>query len=91
MHSARTLYDDGVMLRHGLSQHQLAPGAAVYLRSDDAIGLGVSEGSVVLADGNELIVKIDDTLAPATVYVPFNQPDGPALGSKLEIKLKAKR
>lgn len=91
LHSARTLYDDGVMLRHGMTQHQLAPGAAVHLRSDDALGLGLSEGSVVLADEHELAVVIDDSLAPATAYVPFNQPEGPALGSKLEIKLKAKR
>ena len=91
LHSARTLYDDGVMLRNGLSQHQLAPGVTVSLRTDDALSLGVSDGGVILVDDTELTVRIDNTLAPATAYVPFNQPDGPALGSKLEVKLKAKR
>ena len=32
----RTLYDDGVMMRHSQSLHPLAPGAVAHLNPDDA-------------------------------------------------------
>ena len=91
LHSARTLYDDGVMLRHGLSQHQLAPGAFVSIRMDDALSLGVGDGGTLVVDDHDMTVRIDNSLAPATAYIPFNQPNGPELGATLEVKLKAKR
>ena len=42
LHYARTMFDDGVLMRHSVSLADLAPGAAVYLHSDDARRLGLS-------------------------------------------------
>jgi NADH-quinone oxidoreductase subunit G len=85
LHSARTMYDDGVLMRHGLSLHRLAPGAVVHLHPDDAARLGVAEGSTATVEGEggsaELPVAYDPTLARGVVYVPFNQPGAPPLGS----------
>jgi NADH-quinone oxidoreductase subunit G len=84
LHSARTMYDDGVLMRHGLSLHRLAPGATLHLHSDDAARLGVAEGSTVTVESEEasadLPVVFDDSLARGVVYVPFNQPGTPSLG-----------
>jgi predicted molibdopterin-dependent oxidoreductase YjgC len=85
LHSARTMYDDGVMMRHGLSLHRLAPGAAAHLHPDDARRLGVRPGDMVKLTTDtaeaELEVALDPSLHHGVVYVPFNQPDGPPLGS----------
>lgn len=37
----------------------------------------------------ELAVRIDDTLHRGVVYVPFNQPDGPSLGSDPVVRVTA--
>ncbi len=75
LHLARTLYDDGVLMRHSQSLHHLAPGAAAYLDPTHAASLGVEEGDQVTVNGVTLTVAIDPSLAGGTVYVPFNQPN----------------
>ena len=93
LHSARTMYDDGVMMRHSLSLHRLAPGAAAHLHPDDARRLGAREGHQVrLVTRNaeaELPVVLDDSLHRGVVYVPFNQPGGPSLGSDPVVRVTA--
>ena len=91
LHSARTLSDDGVMLRAGLSQHHLAPGPIVHLSPADALAAGVPAGGIVMIGEHELEAIIDPTIHQGVVYLPFNQPGGPSLGTGLEIKVKAKR
>ncbi len=85
LHSARTMYDDGVLMRKGLSLHSLAPGGFVAVHPDDAARLGLADGgeATVSASGGSVVlpVRFDDSLAPGTVYVPFNQPGVPSLGS----------
>ncbi|NNF10444.1 MAG: NADH-quinone oxidoreductase subunit NuoG [Acidimicrobiia bacterium] len=92
LHSARTLYDDGVHARFGLSLAQLAPGATAFLNPDDAARLGVADGALVRITGSagsaEMEARRDPTLAPGTVYVPFNQEDGGDIGDGLEVKLE---
>ncbi|HEX2421379.1 MAG TPA: molybdopterin-dependent oxidoreductase, partial [Acidimicrobiia bacterium] len=85
LHYARTMFDDGVLLRHGPSIEHLAPGASVYLNFDDARRLGLAEGDqadVKTTQGSaRLSVRIDPNLTHGVVYVPFNQPGTPSLGS----------
>jgi NADH-quinone oxidoreductase subunit G len=92
LHSARTLYDDGVHVRFGLSLAQLASGAYAFLNTDDAARLGVADGALVRVTGSggsaDLEVRHDPTLAAGSVYVPFNQDDGGGLGDGLEVKLE---
>jgi NADH-quinone oxidoreductase subunit G len=93
LHSARTMYDDGVLMRYGLSLHRLAPGAGAYLHPDDARRLGVGEGDEVSIDAGEtsavLPVVVDPSLHRGVVYVPFNQPGGPALGPNPSVTVSA--
>jgi NADH-quinone oxidoreductase subunit G len=76
LHLARVLYDSGTMVEAGPSLAKLTRQAAAHLHPDDAERLGVTEGArvVVTGDGGEadLPVAIDPSLAPGTVYVPFN-------------------
>ncbi|MDH5421725.1 MAG: NADH-quinone oxidoreductase subunit NuoG [Acidimicrobiia bacterium] len=89
LHSARTMYDDGVICRQGQSIGKLAPGAAAHLSPADARTLDVVNGSLLKVSAGseeaELPVVIDDSLAVGVVYVPFNQPGGPHFGSNPEI------
>ena len=93
LHSARTMYDDGVMMRNSLSLHRLAPGAAAFLHPDDARRLGAREGHAVRLTTKggdvELNVALDDSLHHGVVYVPFNQPGGPSLGSDPVVRVTA--
>ena len=85
LHYARTMFDDGVLLRHGESLAELAPGAAAHLHPDDARRLGIKEETMVdvktSAGSARLPVRIDESLIHGVVYVPFNQPGTPSLGS----------
>ncbi len=84
LHSARTLYDDGVMVRHCPGIAFLAPEAEVHLHPDDAAALSIAPGDSVLVsvDGEaELRAVLDPTLAQGTIYVPFNQQGSAALGA----------
>jgi NADH-quinone oxidoreductase subunit G len=84
LHSARTMYDDGVLMRQARSLHALAPGGAAYVHPDDARRLGVVDGDRVLVASSqgeaELAVRLDPSLLHGVVYVPFNQPGIPSLG-----------
>ncbi|MEX2279889.1 MAG: NADH-quinone oxidoreductase subunit NuoG [Acidimicrobiia bacterium] len=89
LHSARTMYDDGVLMRNGLSLHKLAPGASLHVHPDDASRLGLN-GEATITSGDvtaTLPVVRDGSLARGTVYVPFNQPGGPSLGSELLVEV----
>ena len=91
LHAARTLYDDGVMIRHSPGIAEFAPDAAVHLHPSDAEALSVEEGDlvVVTVDGEaELGVVFDLSLAPGTVYVPFNQRGSAALGASGEVTIE---
>ncbi len=89
LHYARTMYDDGVMMRESPSLGPLAPGASAHLHPSDAARLGLEEGDPVtvtsVAGSVQTRVTIDPTLHPGVVYVPFNQPDTPSLGSVTEV------
>jgi predicted molibdopterin-dependent oxidoreductase YjgC len=85
LHYARTMFDDGVLMRHGPSLEHLAPGAAAYLNFDDARRIGLSDGEqadIKTSQGSaRLTVRVDPNLSHGVVYVPFNQPGVPSLGS----------
>ncbi len=83
LHHARVMYDDGVLMRNGLSLHDLAPGASLHVHPDDATRLSLTQRATVTAGDVSvtLPVVIDESLARGVVYVPFNQPDTPPLGS----------
>ena len=85
LHIARTLYDDGVLLREGLSLHKLAPGGFAGLTAADADRLGVSEGDAVTVNDVRLPVRIDESLLDGVVHVPFNQPGTAAVGSAVSV------
>jgi len=93
LHVARTLYDDGVMMRHSPTLHALAPGPVAHLNPDDAKKVGALDGSrvkVVTKQGEgELVAVIDDSTPPGVVYVPFNQPGGFALGTDPVVRVTA--
>jgi len=92
LHSARTLYDDGVHSRFGLSLPQLAPGAYAYISPEDGARLGIAVGALVRVTGSggtaDLEARYDPGLATGTVYVPFNQEDGWGIGDGLEVKVE---
>jgi len=85
LHYARTMFDDGVLLRHGMSLAELSPGGAAYLHPDDALRLGLKGEAMVdvntAAGSARLPVRFDESLIHGVVYVPFNQPGTPSLGS----------
>jgi predicted molibdopterin-dependent oxidoreductase YjgC len=85
LHYARTMFDDGVLLRHGGMLADLPPGAAAYLHPDDARRLGLKEEMTVdlktAAGSARLPLRLDASLIHGTVYVPFNQPGTPSLGA----------
>ncbi|MDH3500785.1 MAG: molybdopterin-dependent oxidoreductase, partial [Acidimicrobiia bacterium] len=83
LHLARTLYDDGVLMRNSQSLHQLAPGAAAHLDPTHAASLGVEDGDRVSVNGVTMPVVIDETLANGVVYVPFNQPAAGMVGAEV--------
>jgi NADH-quinone oxidoreductase subunit G len=77
LHLARTLYDDGVLIRNSLSLGSLAPGSAVYLHPDDAHRLGVDEGAMVEVQTEDADIRLpvvfDSSLLTGVAYLPFNQ------------------
>ena len=91
LHAARTLYDDGVMMRHSPGIAGFSPSAAIHLHPKDAEALSVEEGDrlLVTVDGEaELTAVLDRSLAPGTVYVPFNQRGSAALGAVGAVKVE---
>ncbi|HEY6634280.1 MAG TPA: molybdopterin-dependent oxidoreductase, partial [Acidimicrobiia bacterium] len=92
LHQSRTMYDDGVRLRHCPSLHPLAPGAVAHLNPADAPGLGVKEGSMVkVTTGHgegEFRAVLDEGTPSGVVYVPTNQPGGAPLGTDPVVRVK---
>ena len=92
IHRARTMYDDGVRLRHSPSLHPLAPGAIVAINPLDAPGLGVTEGATVEVTTShgkgEFEAVLDEGTPCGVVYVPANQADSAALGTDPVVRLK---
>jgi NADH-quinone oxidoreductase subunit G len=92
LHYARTMYDDGVLVRNSLSLPNLAPGGAAHLHPSDAKKLGVTEGdrlSIRSESGSAVLpVAIDQSLVSGVVYVPFNQPGVPSLGAPATVDLE---
>jgi predicted molibdopterin-dependent oxidoreductase YjgC len=93
LHLARTLYDDGVLMRNSLSLHGLAPGGALHLHPDDAGWLGVTEEALVEVKTVDASIRLpavlDPSLLSGVVYVPFNQPWTPSLGAALSVVVAA--
>ena len=91
LHHARVMYDDGVLMRNGLSQHDLAPGASLHVHPDDATRLSLTERATLTAGDVTvtLPVVIDESLSHGVVYVPFNQPDTPPLGSAPVVEVRS--
>ncbi len=93
LHVARTLYDDGVLMRNCPALHPLAPGAVAHLNPVDARKLGAQEGSpvqVVTKQGEgEFSVVLDEGTPAGVVYVPFNQVGGAYLGTDPVVRVKA--
>jgi len=92
LHGARTMYDDGVRLRHCSSLHPLAPGPVAHLNPSDAPGLGVKDGSrVTVTTGHgegEFTAVLDSHTPGGVVYVPRNQTGGSALGTDPVVRVK---
>lgn len=92
IHRARTMYDDGVRLRHSPSLHPLAPGTIVAINPADAPGLGVTEGATVEVTTShgkgEFTAVLDENTPGGVAYVPANQPGSAALGTDPVARLK---
>jgi predicted molibdopterin-dependent oxidoreductase YjgC len=94
LHTARVLYDDGVMVRNSSGITGLASAGAAYLHPRDASMLAVVEGDEVIvhADGSvQLPVIIDASLTEGTVYVPFNLSATAGLGAGGTVRIDAVR
>jgi predicted molibdopterin-dependent oxidoreductase YjgC len=94
LHLARVLYDDGVHIRFGPSLGKLVGVVAVHLNPDDAVRLGLASGDMVRvtsAGGGEveMPLALDPSLAPGTVYVPFNLDGSSVLAGAVEVHLEA--
>lgn len=89
LHLARVMYDGGTAVTMGPSFAKLAQRPTAYLHPEDATGLGVGAGARITVTGSAgsatLEVAFDETLAPGTVYVPFNL--GVALGDGLSVEV----
>jgi predicted molibdopterin-dependent oxidoreductase YjgC len=92
LHVARTMYDDGVLMRHSPSLHPLAPGAVAHLNPADARKMGAQASSplqVVTKQGEgEFSAVIDENTPAGVVYVPFNQVGGAVLGTDPVVRVK---
>ena len=92
LHRARTMYDDGVRLRHCHHLHDLAPGPTAHINPSDAPGLGVKPGArvrVTTSQGDgEFAAVLDERTPPGVVYVPANQVDGSALGTDPVVRVR---
>jgi predicted molibdopterin-dependent oxidoreductase YjgC len=92
VHRARTMYDDGVRLRHSPHLHSLAPGPTAHLNPSDAPGLGVKHGSTVKVTTShgegEFTAVLDEGTPTGVVYVPTNQQHGVSLGTDPVVRVK---
>ena len=90
---ARTLYDDGVAMRHSPSLRGLAPGVVAHLNPEDARKLGAQPGHAVRAvtkhGEGEFAVVLDEGTPAGVVFVPFNQAGGASLGTDPVVRVTA--
>ena len=94
LHLGRVLFDDGVSVRHAPALAAVTADAAAYLSPRDASMLAVEDGDRVKVRGFgsvELPVRIDVSLVPGTVYVPFNLAATATLGAAASVGLDAVR
>jgi NADH-quinone oxidoreductase subunit G len=93
LHVGRTMYDDGVMMRHTPNLHRLAPGPLAHLNPEDAKRAGALHGHkvrVVTKHGDgEFTAVLDEGTPPGVVYVPFNQPGAAPLGTDAVVRITA--
>jgi NADH-quinone oxidoreductase subunit G len=93
LHLGRVLYDRAVTVQRAGSLASLAAEPAAHLHPADAARLGVSNGGIVVLSGDggsvELPAAFDPSLAPGTVYLPFNL--GASVGSGLRVTVEAMR
>jgi NADH-quinone oxidoreductase subunit G len=91
LHLGRVLFDRAVTVQRAGSLAPLAAEPAAHLHPEDAARLGVPGGGSVLLSGDggsvELPAVIDPSLAPGTVYLPFNL--GASVGSGLRVAVEA--
>ena len=91
LHVARTMYDDGVRLRHSPSLHKLAPGPVAHVSPTDAPKLGAKDGHqvrVVTSRGEgQFTVVLDEGTPSGVVYIPFNQVGGAQLGTDSVVRV----
>ncbi len=92
LHRSRTMYDDGVRLRHCAHLHRLAPGPVAHINPADAPGLGVKDGATVRVTTShgegDFTAVLDGGTPPGVIYVPTNQKDGVALGVDPVVRVK---
>ena len=92
LHLGRVLYDDGVLTRMSPSLARLMPAPVVYLNGRDARSAGVEAGDRVEVSTDlgyaDLEVAIDDSLAPRTIYVPFNLPETSVIGASAGVTVE---
>ncbi|MGH3650249.1 MAG: NADH-quinone oxidoreductase subunit NuoG [Acidimicrobiia bacterium] len=92
LHRGRTMYDDGVRLRHCHSLHPLAPGAVVHVNPADAPGLGITPGATVRVSTShgegQFSAVVDEGTPGGVVYVPLNQEGGAPLGTDPVVRLR---
>jgi NADH-quinone oxidoreductase subunit G len=92
LHVARTMYDDGVRVRHSPSSAKLAPGVIAHINPSDAPRLGAKEGEpvhLVTKQGEgDFRVVFDDGTPEGTIYVPFNQKGASSLGTDSVVRAK---
>ncbi len=94
LHTARVLYDDGVIVRHSSGIAGLAATAAAHLHPRDASVLALAEGDLITitVDGEATLpVVIDPSLVEGTVYVPFNLAATAGLGAVGTLRIDAVR
>jgi len=94
LHTARVLYDDGVIVRHSSGIAGLAAEGAAHLHPRDASVLALAEGDLIsiTVDGEvRLPVVIDPSLVEGTVYVPFNLASTAGLGAVGTLRIDAVR
>ncbi len=80
--ASRTMYDDGVMLRHCPSSRALAPGASARINPDDLGAARLGEGAAVRVvsdlDEIEATLTVDAGVAAGTLKVHWLAPGAPA-------------
>jgi NADH-quinone oxidoreductase subunit G len=93
LHVGRTLYDDGVMMRHSPILHRLAPGPVAHLNPEDAKRAGALDGHpvrVVTKHGDgEFTALLDEGTPAGVVYVPYNQAGAVSLGTDAVVRVTA--